>query len=43
MKICVDTVVLIDVLKDEFQSNQGKLYSALAANETLIAPAVVYA
>ncbi len=43
MKICVDTVVLIDVLKDEFQSNQEKLYSALAAKETLIAPVVVFA
>jgi len=43
LKICVDTVVLIDVLKDEFQSNQENLYTALAANETLIAPAVVFA
>lgn len=43
MKICIDTVVLIDVLKDEFPSNQEKLYSALAANETLIAPSVVFA
>jgi predicted nucleic acid-binding protein len=43
VKICVDTVVLIDVLKDEFKSNQEKLYSALAANETLISPAVVFA
>ena len=43
MRICVDTVVLIDVLKDEFPSNQEKLYSALAANETLMAPSVVFA
>jgi predicted nucleic acid-binding protein len=43
VKICVDTVVLIDVLKDEFPSNQERLYSALAANETLIAPSVVFA
>lgn len=43
MKVCVDTVVLIDILKDEFQSNQEKLYSALAASETLIAPVVVFA
>lgn len=43
MKICVDTVVLIDVLKDEFVSCQEKLYSAILAKETLIAPAVVFA
>jgi predicted nucleic acid-binding protein len=39
----VDTVVLIDVLKDEFASCQEKLYSAISAKETLIAPTVVYA
>ena len=43
MKICVDTVVLIDILKDEYRSDQEKLYAALAANETLIAPVVVFA
>ena len=43
MKICVDTVVLIDVLKDEFVSGQEKLYSAIVAKETLIATPVVYA
>ena len=43
MKVCVDTVVLIDILKDEFQSNQQKLYSAIAAQETLMAPVVVFA
>jgi predicted nucleic acid-binding protein len=43
VKICVDTVVLIDILKDEFQSNQQKLYSAIAAQETLMAPVVVFA
>ena len=43
MKICVDTVVLIDVLKDEFRPSQERLYAALAAKETLIAPAVVFA
>ena len=43
MKICVDTVILIDVLKDEFKEFQEKLYAALAAKETLIAPAAVYA
>ena len=43
MKICIDTVVLIDVLKDEFKAYQDKLYAALVAKETLIAPAVVFA
>jgi predicted nucleic acid-binding protein len=43
VKICVDTVIFIDILKDEHMSFQEKLYAALAAKETLIAPAVVYA
>lgn len=43
MKICVDTVVLIDILKDEFRSKQRKFYSALTAKETLLAPVVVFA
>ena len=43
MKICVDTVVLIDILKDEFRSYQEKLYTALSAKETLLAPSVVFA
>ncbi|MFH0924378.1 MAG: hypothetical protein V1872_01885 [bacterium] len=30
MKICVDTTVLIDILKDEFRDFQEKLYTALA-------------
>ena len=43
MKICVDTVVLIDIVKDEFRPFQEKLYTAIAAKETLAAPAVVFA
>lgn len=43
MKICVDTTVLIDILKDEFQNYQDKLYSALQKNEDLFAPSVVFA
>ena len=43
MKICIDTVVLIDILKDEFAAYQEKLYSAIVAKQTLIAPAIVYA
>lgn len=43
MKICVDTTVLIDILKNEFQNYQDKLYSALQQNEDLAAPSVVFA
>ncbi len=43
MNICVDTTVLIDILKDEFPAYQARLYSALENNEELIAPAIVYA
>ena len=43
MKICVDTVVLIDILKDEFRSHQARFYAALADKETLLAPVVVFA
>ncbi len=43
MKICVDTMVLVDILKDAFQIYQDKLYSALEKNEDLVAPTVVFA
>ena len=43
MKICVDTTILIDVLKDEFRPFQDKLYEAIARNEQLVSPAVVFA
>ena len=43
MKICVDTTVLIDILKNEFQNYQEKLYSALQKNKDLSAPSVVFA
>ena len=43
MKICVDTTVLIDILRDEFQAYQERFYSALEKNEELAAPTVVYA
>ena len=42
MKICVDTTVLLDILKDEFRSVQNKLYKALQKKETLAAPSVDY-
>jgi len=43
LKICIDTVVLIDILKDEFRPFQERLYAALAAKESLIAPTIVFA
>ncbi len=43
MKVCVDTTVLIDVLKDEFRDYQEKLYTAMAKKETLVTPTVVFA
>jgi len=43
LKVCVDTTILIDILKDEFKSFQDKLYTALSKNETLVSPSVVYA
>ena len=43
MKICVDTTILIDILKDEFRSHQDKLYMALERREDLVAPSVVLA
>ena len=43
MKVCVDTVILIDILKDEFRPLQEKFYNALYARERLLAPVVVFA
>lgn len=43
MKVCVDTTILIDILKDEFRSYQEVLYTALAMKETLLVPVVVFA
>jgi predicted nucleic acid-binding protein len=43
MKICIDTTILIDILKDEFREFQNKLYHALEMGEELAAPSVVYA
>ena len=42
MRICVDTPILIDVLKDEFRPYQEKLYEALAHREQLLSPAVIF-
>ena len=43
MRICVDTTILIDILKDEFRSFHDLLYTALTDRETIVAPTVVYA
>lgn len=43
MRICVDTTILLDILKDEYRSFQDKLYTALERREDLVAPSVVYA
>ena len=43
MRVCVDTTILLDILKDEFRSFQEKFYTALAKRENLVAPAVVFA
>lgn len=43
MKICVDTTILIDVLKDEYRSHQYKLYTALEKKEDLVSPSIVFA
>lgn len=43
MKICVDTTILKDILKDEYRSFHEALYSALRDRETLVIPTVVFA
>ena len=43
MRVCVDTTILLDILKDEFRIFQDKLYIALTRRENLVAPSVVFA
>ena len=43
MRICIDTTILIDILKDEFRNFQDKFYAALERREEFVAPSVVYA
>ena len=43
MKVCVDTTVLIDVLKNEFPDVQESFYHAIASREMLAAPPAVVA
>ena len=42
MRVCVDTTILLDILKDEFRMFQDKLYTALARRENLVVPSVVF-
>jgi len=42
LRVCVDTTILIDILKDEFRLFQEKLYEAMEKNESLVVPSVVY-
>jgi predicted nucleic acid-binding protein len=43
LRVCVDTTILLDILKDEFRLFQDKLYIALTKRENLVAPSVVFA
>jgi len=43
LRVCVDTTILLDILKDEFRIFQDKLYIALTRRESLVAPSVVFA
>jgi predicted nucleic acid-binding protein len=43
MKICVDTCILIGILKDEDAALQNILYNAIEENQDLKIPSVVYA
>lgn len=43
MRICVDTVIFIDILKDEYPQTQEKFYKALEEGETLIVPVITVA
>ncbi len=42
MRVCVDTTILIDILKDEFPVFQEKLYEAIREKHRLVSPALVY-
>jgi len=43
LRVCVDTTILLDILKDEFRNFQDKLYDALAKKDELVVPSVVFA
>ena len=43
MRICVDTNILIDILKAEHHLHEEKLFKAIEAKHDLIIPSIVYA
>jgi predicted nucleic acid-binding protein len=43
VRVCVDTTILVDILKDEFRSFQDKLYTAMTRRDDLVVPPVVCA
>ncbi len=43
MKICIDTVIFIDILKDEYPKTQEKFYNALEDGHTLVASVITVA
>jgi len=43
MRICVDSSIWIDILKDEYRPFQELLYTALANQEAMVVPPVVFA
>ena len=43
MRICADTTILLDILKDEYRAFQDLLYATIEKDEELSAPSVVYA
>ncbi len=43
MRVCIDTAILLDILKDESRPSQDIFYSALSAREALVIPVVVFA
>ncbi len=43
MRVCIDTAILLDILKDESRHSQEIFYSALSAREALVIPVVVFA
>ena len=43
MKICIDTVIFIDILKDEYPKTREKFYDALEDGQTLVASVITAA
>lgn len=43
MRICIDTVIFVDILKDEYPQTQKKFYQALEDRETLTASVITVA